>query len=697
MKKFVALLLAMILVLSVNPVTAMAVSILNDEQALFTKGEYTSQYSDVAENDHFAFAANDLAKMGINVGKTEDIFSPNDSFSAVELITLMYQMDGSPTGIETVLSSDISNDDPNYAALNWAAYNQITESIPTTALVLDKAANREDMAILLYRYAGYSNANATYNQYLDNYADGNLISDYAVAAMNWAISGGIIKGNDAGELEPMAPVSRADVSIFLWRYFRNVVNGPDDDFENDYGIRIEFPSEAQKTIERGRDFYIIGEFTGNVNIPDDAFVRVELMEITTSIVHRTVFSSKKNDYDSLDVDYQYLNIWSGQGDKETFKKSGMPDLVYNKNIPGSFNNTWNKCFYSDERFNCAIFGGAYTRDVNMMDQFGGKMDILPAGNYQIHVLVITADGKDVVAYAVDKMVIGTYPNKTVSPFQPDEHFDRLKEWAAEKEYEVFLDPFPGYWNCEFINPEWHEDYYGTITAKWKYMDATEYNTGNIHLGIYNIGTKSTSFNVELGEIQSKDGNLNRLSCYYYDLGEPSLHKGSLQSSFVKMNSLVEFTRADYLTTATTMGNNHVDMRTLDTVDIYKISGTAGIPCNPGQVVAIYGVCQPIMSVGKIEMDPTTSTFTLNNRIEKIIYTFIPAKGVPLTYVKDVLLVRENATTNLEAKEGIFEFKHDFIIPNEWGGETVAVTYSAIDSFGNVVVAGEMGPSLAVHN
>ena len=198
-----------------------------------------------------------------------------------------------------------------------------------------------------------------------------------------------------------------------------------------------------------------------------------------------------------------------------------------------------------------------------------------------------------------------------------------------------------------------------------------------------------------GLFEHYDGNLGRLTCYYYDLGEPSLNDGALKGTLRKMDtdaSPIAFTRVEYHTPSTTLGDNHVDMRTLNNVTIQRMSTTNSVVCGAGQTVSLYGVCAPIMSEGTIKMNPDTSTFDLNNRIEKIVYTI---KGVSAVYEKNVGLIREHPTTNLEATEGIFEFKHDFFIPDYWSGKTLELTFSAYDSFGNCVIENAEGPTLYV--
>lgn len=99
-----------------------------------------------------------------------------------------------------------------------------------------------------------------------------------------------------------------------------------------------------------------------------------------------------------------------------------------------------------------------------------------------------------------------------------------------------------------------------------------------------------------------DGNLDRLTCYYYDLGEPSLNDGALKGTLQKMDtdaSPIAFTRVEHHTPSTTLGDNHVDIRTLNNVTIQRMSTTNSVVCGAGQTVSLYGVCAPIMSEGII--------------------------------------------------------------------------------------------------
>ena len=235
-----------------------------------------------------------------------------------------------------------------------------------------------------------------------------------------------------------------------------------------------------------------------------------------------------------------------------------------------------------------------------------------------------------------------------------------------------------------------------INTKWKYMDATEYNSGTIHFYIYDVGIDSTAYNLEIGQVESA-GSIDRVISHCYDIGEP--HIGNASGTFIQIDiseSPVIFNRAEFLTSANTLGDGQVDMRTLDTVRFQRLTSTQGIVCNVGQVIALYGTCAPIMSTGEIVMNPDTGDYNLNNMVDRIEY-FLSNKqdGTVATYSKQVDLTRKFATVNLESETSGFEFKHDFTIPDTWRGDTIQIEYSAYDSFGNAIVENLSGPIIYV--
>lgn len=66
---------------------------------------------------------------------------------------------------------------------------------------------------MLYRQTGSPAAAAD----LDRFADSALVSDWALPAVRWAVSIGLLQGDDV-RLNPAAPTSRAEVATLLMRF-----------------------------------------------------------------------------------------------------------------------------------------------------------------------------------------------------------------------------------------------------------------------------------------------------------------------------------------------------------------------------------------------------------------------------------------------------------------------------------------------
>ena len=80
---------------------------------------------------------------------------------------------------------------------------------------------REQMAVLLYRYAGYQMADTTDRAPLRRFSDSGRISDWAYEAMSWAVAQGILMGSVNGNavtLNPTASATRAELAAVLMRY-----------------------------------------------------------------------------------------------------------------------------------------------------------------------------------------------------------------------------------------------------------------------------------------------------------------------------------------------------------------------------------------------------------------------------------------------------------------------------------------------
>ena len=77
---------------------------------------------------------------------------------------------------------------------------------------------REQLVSVLYRYAAFKGIDVSDRADIRRFADAYLVSGYAVEAMEWAYSCGLITGMQDGTLSPDGGAERAQTAAMLMRF-----------------------------------------------------------------------------------------------------------------------------------------------------------------------------------------------------------------------------------------------------------------------------------------------------------------------------------------------------------------------------------------------------------------------------------------------------------------------------------------------
>ena len=106
--------------------------------------------------------------------------------------------------------------------VNWAAEKGIVkgyeggESFGPADMI-----TREQMAVMLYRYAQYKGYDTAISADYDAFKDADKVSPYADDAMKWAVGNGIIKGKEEHTLiDPLGDTIRGECAVMLTRVVR---------------------------------------------------------------------------------------------------------------------------------------------------------------------------------------------------------------------------------------------------------------------------------------------------------------------------------------------------------------------------------------------------------------------------------------------------------------------------------------------
>ena len=171
-------------------------------------------FRDVQADAWYADAVQYVVSEGLMNGTDADAFSPDASMSRAMLVTVLYRLSGEPAVSQDSGFADVAADAYYADAVSRETEQGIVTGTSQTAFSPDESVTREQMAALLYRYAGEPSAAGD----LSAYADADSVSAYASDAMAWCVENGVLNGTDGSRLEPAASATRAEVAAVLQRF-----------------------------------------------------------------------------------------------------------------------------------------------------------------------------------------------------------------------------------------------------------------------------------------------------------------------------------------------------------------------------------------------------------------------------------------------------------------------------------------------
>ena len=202
-----------------------ASSVVPAVEALSLKAQWcVLGYRDVMEEAWYATYVEDAYFKGLISKDTS--FSPDEHASRAHMVTVLgreYERENSTTisnSGETKFQDVVS--DSYYAKyVAWGLEAGIVNGLSSTEFAPDEDVTREQIAEFLYRLAIYSGLTvrtpADSNVY-SGFRDSGDISNYARAAICWAVQVGILQGDDNQRINPGASALRSEMITMFSRY-----------------------------------------------------------------------------------------------------------------------------------------------------------------------------------------------------------------------------------------------------------------------------------------------------------------------------------------------------------------------------------------------------------------------------------------------------------------------------------------------
>ncbi len=168
--------------------------------AEFTDGSTKLPFLDVSTSAWYYDAVSYVYSNGLMTGVGETAFGPESGMSRAMFWTVLARIDG----------ANVDGGEPWYAAAqSWAVISGVSDGTAPNVNI-----SREQFVTMLWRFAGSPAASGS----LSGFPDASQVSDWASNAMLWAVSKGIVEGNDGGYLSPSSGITRAQAAAILMRY-----------------------------------------------------------------------------------------------------------------------------------------------------------------------------------------------------------------------------------------------------------------------------------------------------------------------------------------------------------------------------------------------------------------------------------------------------------------------------------------------
>ena len=210
-KKMMGVGLIFILCLSMLQITAFA-------------EEQMPTFSDVREDDWFvedvAYAYQNEWMNGIG----NRLFAPDAPATRGTIVTILYRLEKEPSAAGSLDFTDVEAGAYYAKAVRWASDNHIMNGYGNGKFGPDDIVTREQLAVVLYRYAQYKKYDTAARESLSAFVDQKEISSYAVSAMSWAKAQGLINGTSSNTLSPKGEAARAQVAAMLHRFCSTVAD-----------------------------------------------------------------------------------------------------------------------------------------------------------------------------------------------------------------------------------------------------------------------------------------------------------------------------------------------------------------------------------------------------------------------------------------------------------------------------------------
>lgn len=213
-------------------------------------------FSDVDAGAWYAEAVMYCREHGLMSGIGNNQFAPESSLTRAQLAAVLYRIAGSPAATGTDSFTDTVDGAWYSSAVLWASRQGLVSGYGGGLFGPNDPVTREQMTAIFWRYAGSPAAGSA------ALSDRGAASSYALSAINWAVSNGIVAPISGTTFAPRDNATRAQVAAALMNYHRMSQSASDTKILIAYFTvpetsGVDAVAQASRVVENG-------EVVGNV-------------------------------------------------------------------------------------------------------------------------------------------------------------------------------------------------------------------------------------------------------------------------------------------------------------------------------------------------------------------------------------------------------------------------------------------------
>lgn len=173
-------------------------------------------FRDVKETDWFHAAVRKMSESGLMRGMSDTRFVPQAELTRGMAVTILYRMESEPETASASTFEDLGKEVYFTKPVVWANEHGVVMGYSDTRFSPYENITREQMAAIIYRYAGYRGLELTSDGTL-TYTDRGEVALYALEPVRWVTERGIMEGYKTGCFSPRTPITRAEAAAVFQR------------------------------------------------------------------------------------------------------------------------------------------------------------------------------------------------------------------------------------------------------------------------------------------------------------------------------------------------------------------------------------------------------------------------------------------------------------------------------------------------